>query len=56
VYPARTLHLNSANFATIGITSGRPAVDRMVRRSGAAHRRPPRGLARLGLFVGRSWR
>jgi hypothetical protein len=57
VYPARTLHLNSANFATIGTTSGRPTVDRMVRRTGPAHRRPGRGLTgRLGAFVGRSWR
>jgi hypothetical protein len=57
VYPARTLHLNSANFATIGTTSGRPARDRMVRRAGPAHRRPGRGLAgRFGAFVGRSWR
>jgi hypothetical protein len=55
VYPARTLHLNSANFATIGTTAARPGVDRMVRRSAPAHRRPNRGLAgRLGSIVGRS--
>jgi hypothetical protein len=57
MYPARTLQLNSATFATVGRTSGRPVGDRMVRRRGPAHRRPSRGLTgRLGAMVWRNSR